>query len=683
MKIVTAFCFTCFFTFSLAAHNTIDSLRQRLKHSQPDTAKVSLLIELGKQYSRSNKTDSAVYFTEQALKLSTTVNSIKGQAQAQQVLGYIYLRNSDGNSALNHLNNALALWQQSNSENEIANCYSYLGNAYKEMGNYPEAISYFTKAEKLFEKLGDKTGLSNEYRNLGRTYRNMGNNTEAMNYLYKAIKIKEQLNDKPGLVDAYTSLGNVYFTSHNPDEALKNYHTALEIATELNDMEDIALCYSNIANCYLNKSEYEKALDYSFRALELKKNASNKVALGNSYGNIANTYRMMKNYTEALNYTNIAQSIREEIGEKKGLIQCYLLKANIYKQQNKLQEAYKQSQLALDLSLKIRQNLWVRESYSLLSSIDSSMGNYKSALQHYHLLITYRDSMFNEETTKEQTRIEMNFEFEKKEAAALAEQEKKDALAEAELRKQKIIRNSVGGGLAIVLLFSSVVYRQRNRISKEKKRSDELLLNILPEEVADELKAKGEAEAKLIDQATVLFTDFKGFTAMSEKVSPKELVRDLHECFSAFDRIVEKHGLEKIKTIGDSYMAAGGLPTPNNTHASDTIHAALEMLQFVEEGKASKLAAGLPYFEIRIGIHTGPVVAGIVGVKKFQYDIWGDTVNTASRMESSGEPGKINISQTTYELVKDTPIANGITFTHRGKITAKGKGEIDMYFVNA
>lgn len=223
------------------------------------------------------------------------------------------------------------------------------------------------------------------------------------------------------------------------------------------------------------------------------------------------------------------------------------------------------------------------------------------------------------------------------------------------------------------------LHNKNELLSLEKKRSDELLLNILPEEVATELKERGKSEPKLFDDATVLFTDFKEFTSTSENLTPKELVTDLDNCFSAFDEIMQEYDIEKIKTIGDAYMAVGGLPTPNHTHTKDVVKAALKICDFINKGKDEKVAQNLPYFEIRIGVHTGPVVAGIVGVKKFQYDIWGDTVNTASRIESNGEAGKVNISESTYQIIKDDP---DFEFDIRGKIEAKCKGMINMYFVS-
>jgi class 3 adenylate cyclase len=174
-----------------------------------------------------------------------------------------------------------------------------------------------------------------------------------------------------------------------------------------------------------------------------------------------------------------------------------------------------------------------------------------------------------------------------------------------------------------------------------------------------------------------MFTDFKNFTRSSEEMSAEELVKIIHYYFSEFDRIISRHNIEKIKIIGDSYMCAGGLPAVNDTHAFDVVLAALELQDFMAAQKQERMSRNEMFFELRIGIHTGNVVAGIVGTKKFAYDIWGDTVNTASRMESSGEPGKVNISGTTYERIKDHFIC-----THRGKVTAKNKGEVDMYFVH-
>lgn len=211
----------------------------------------------------------------------------------------------------------------------------------------------------------------------------------------------------------------------------------------------------------------------------------------------------------------------------------------------------------------------------------------------------------------------------------------------------------------------------------EKQKSEDLLLNILPAKIADELKATGRVEAVYFESVTVIFTDIVGFTQMSKMLDEKRLVESLDECFCTFDEIIKKRGLEKIKTIGDSYMCAGGLPEANTTHPFDAVMAAVEIQEAVAERKRKKAGVGEFYWDIRLGIHTGPVTAGVVGKNKFAYDIWGTTVNTASRMESSGAAGRVNISGATYELVKDRFITEP-----RGKVQAKNMGEIEMYFVN-
>ncbi|MBI3394631.1 MAG: adenylate/guanylate cyclase domain-containing protein [Spirochaetia bacterium] len=212
---------------------------------------------------------------------------------------------------------------------------------------------------------------------------------------------------------------------------------------------------------------------------------------------------------------------------------------------------------------------------------------------------------------------------------------------------------------------------------QKRRKSEKLLLNILPADVAAELKDKGATEPVLYEDVSVMFTDFKGFTQIAETMSPRELIQDLDACFVQFDKITERFNLEKLKTIGDSYMCAGGIPKENKTHAIDCALAALEIQAFMNLMKQIKAEQGLPYWELRLGVHTGPLVAGVIGEKKFAYDVWGDTVNTASRMESSGTPGKINISGSTYELIKDL-----FDCEYRGQVSAKNKGDVAMYYVN-
>jgi len=229
-----------------------------------------------------------------------------------------------------------------------------------------------------------------------------------------------------------------------------------------------------------------------------------------------------------------------------------------------------------------------------------------------------------------------------------------------------------------VFLRTKEIEKQKEIIEAAKLQSDSLLLNILPGEIADELKKFGKSYARKHDQVSVLFADIKGFTSIAEKLTPVKLVTQLDEVFGAFDNIIAKHGMEKIKTIGDAYMCACGLPLADNENAIKSVNAALDMQQFIKGFGAANKIQNLPVFEIRIGIHTGPLVAGVVGLKKFAYDIWGDAVNLASQMEQHSEPGKVNISGETYSLVK-----NSFNCTYRGKIEAKSKGEVDMYFVDS
>jgi adenylate cyclase len=226
-------------------------------------------------------------------------------------------------------------------------------------------------------------------------------------------------------------------------------------------------------------------------------------------------------------------------------------------------------------------------------------------------------------------------------------------------------------------MLEKIINKRTEDLIIEKEKTEALLANVLPKNTASEIMEKGKATKIKYNFVTVLFSDIQGFTKIAEETNPEVLIDELDKFFFYFDSIVEKYGIEKIKTIGDAYMCAGGIPEKNRTNPVEVILAALEMKRYMTNLKETSELEGMKYWDIRIGIHTGTVVAGVVGQKKLSYDIWGDTVNTASRMESSGGAGKINISGTTYEFVKDF-----FTFEYRGKMPVKYKGELEMYFVN-
>lgn len=224
--------------------------------------------------------------------------------------------------------------------------------------------------------------------------------------------------------------------------------------------------------------------------------------------------------------------------------------------------------------------------------------------------------------------------------------------------------------------LEQLIAERTEELQHEKEKSDSLLANMLPKGTAEEIMSKGKADKRKYNFVTVLFSDIQGFTRIAEEMNPEQLIDELDRFFFHFDSVAEKYRIEKIKTIGDAYMCAGGIPERNRTNPVEVVLAALEMQKYMQQMKNDPSRPAARFWDIRIGIHTGTVVAGVVGHKKITYDIWGDTVNTASRMESSGEPGKINISGTTYEFVKEY-----FTCDYRGRMPVKYKGDLDMYFV--
>ncbi|MBV6404605.1 MAG: hypothetical protein GFGODING_01358 [Flavobacteriales bacterium] len=553
-------------------------------------------------------------------------------------MGTFLTRGALYDSALVVLARAIRIQSALRDTLQLANAHNSLGSTYLEQGDLHRALDAYRMALKHSGSLGDSAAMANTEGNLGTVYAKQGEYEKALGHFRMAANIQRERNDVPNLITALLNIGGAYNEIGDTAQALSSLNEGLRLAQSIDDAHNMASALIKIGELYAKAGQHQRAL------------AAFREGLGH-------TGRTGDPWSRSQLLTNEGE-VLFEMGQP--------------------EEAARRGEEALALAREHGIITPMRDAAGLLAKVYHRAGKYREALEAQLLFARLQDSLNTEENQRAVIGFDLRRNYEKQALADSLGFVAEKAVQAKEIQKQKVIRNGFVGGFALVALFALVFFIQRNRISKEKARSEELLLNILPEEVAEELKAKGEAQAVQIDQVTVLFTDFKGFTSLSENLTPRELVRDLNECFSAFDKITEKYGIEKIKTIGDAYMAAGGLPLANTTHAVDTINAALEMRDFIEEGKQRKIEAGKPYFEIRIGVHTGPVVAGIVGVKKFQYDIWGDTVNTASRMESSGEVGQVNISEATYVLVKNE---TGLTFTPRGKVQAKGKGEMEMYFV--
>jgi class 3 adenylate cyclase/tetratricopeptide (TPR) repeat protein len=504
--------------------------------------------------------------------------------------------------------------------------------------------------------------------NIGFIYTNRGMTLPALDFNFKSLQLRESIGDKHGIAESLNNIAFIYGQQNDPDKALEYYARSAAGYTAINDMGGVAFTLVNRATIYSKRKQDSLALDMYAQAMKIL-SSSPELQRGYStcLNNIGNIYMRMKRYPEAMHHYRLALEVREKNNDQFNIAATYVSIGKLYEEREMPDSAFYFTEKAYELAQKNKNSQIIMTSAQLLSDLYKAKGDYKLALDYRNIYIAARDTVNSKESGKQMVRQQMSYEY-----------AKEKELSEIKLAQQR--NYTIGGfsALAVVALLLFFVYRQRNGIARAKKRSDELLLNILPAETAEELKATGTAKTKSYSNVTVMFTDFKNFTQTAELLSAEELVALINFCYGEFDKIVSRHNVEKIKTIGDSYMCAGGLPVANETHAEDAVGAAIDMLAFIKKYNEERRHNNLPFFDIRIGLHTGPVVAGIVGTKKFAYDIWGDAVNIASRMESSGEPGRINISESTFERVK-----NKFSCEYRGKVKAKNKGEIDMYFVNA
>ena len=614
-------------------------------NTQPLTSKndTTLVNDLNQQSKENfaNDPDKAISLATQAKDLAEKINFLVGKAYALKNIGLGYYFQGKYVEALEFWKESLRIFEQINDQTGIANLLNNIAAIYAERGDDEHALEFSLRSLHISEKLGDKLRILSALNTVGSIYNNKeATKDKALNYLLQALPLCEAIGNNDALGTISENIGEIYFDKSDYVQAVNYFEQSIKAT---GNTANSSFAYNGIGKVYLKKGDFSKALEYHNKALAIAELYKSKPNIVGSLGGVANVYIAEKDFNTALNYYNKAIVIAEEL--------------------NAAQE--------------------LKDLYQETSAAYSNISDYKNAFKYKSLYADIKDTLYNIESDKKLGRLQFEFDLQKKQGEINLLTKDKD-LTDLKLKRQKFTKTVFIVGFALVLLIALLIYRNYRAkvktheiLDRQKGEIESLVLNILPAEVAKELQEKGHADPRSYQLVSVMFADFKGFTSLADKLSPHELVKELNICFIAFDEIIEKYNLEKIKTIGDSYMCAGGIPTPNEQHVDNMIKASLDIRNFILRYNQKRKDAGLESWELRIGIHVGPVVAGVVGKKKFAYDIWGNTVNIASRMESNGVPGQVNISSTTYQLIKDN-----YTCSYRGKIQAKNIGEIDMYLVD-
>jgi class 3 adenylate cyclase/tetratricopeptide (TPR) repeat protein len=622
------------------AQSDIDSLKKILTATpQEDSNKVQLLLQLGKKYMETDP-NLAIEYAGQAKDAAAKINYKRGMAMALKDIGLGYYTKGKNAETLENWQQSLLYFDSIADRSNVARLLSNIGAVYFNNGAEAKSVEYHLKSLKVAEEIKDTLRIATAMNNLAAVYMmKKATYSKAKEYFLKVLPMSERLGDKDAIGNSAVNLGEIYFKMGNNDTALFYYKKSLEA---YKNTVHSAYTLNDIGKLYTSEGEFELAKKYHQQAFEISKKLSAQQDMSNSLLGLADVYSKQNNFSTALTYYKQAEEIAKEIRAADEL----------------------------------------KNSYQGLSFTFSELSDFRNAFKYQLLLSDIKDTLYNTETDKKLGSLQFDFDLQKKqgEINLLTKDKLYTAL---QLESQKKAKNAFAAGLGLVFLIALLIFRnyrekvKTNKIlDQQKDEIEHLLLNILPAEVAKELQVHGQATPRNFESVSVMFTDFRSFTVIADKMTPQDLVEELNKCFIAFDQIIGKYNLEKIKTIGDAYMCAGGIPSPDSRHAYNMVRASLEIQEYIIENNRRKVEAGLEAWDLRLGLHVGPIVAGVVGKRKYAYDIWGSTVNIASRMESNGEPGRVNISASTYEIIKDE-----FECSYRGKIYAKNVGDIDMYFV--
>ncbi len=628
-----------------------DNILEAFHTAKNDSAKALAADNLASIYNDINM-DSALYFGHVARSLAIGLKWTEREASASLGIGYTHMIMTNYDSAFHYIDLSYNRYKKNKDSLGIANVYASYGRTYASENELSKGLDYYFKALDIYQRFDAKENMLSTYSDIGELYNRVGEKERSMLYFQKAIELNEEVGDEIEAAYLMLSVGSGWLEKEELDSAMYYFNQAKDLYIK-NDVDFyVRLTTDMQGEVYLLKREYNKAMKAFLFSIGYYISTNDKESIASGYITIGKTHLAV-----ALDTTGFV--VDPEVMPKSKRKNLKLAIENFEKAKRIYEE-------------ELNSMISLGEVYELLSLAKQEGNDPKGALSYYKKYMTIKDSLDIQNEAKKVVEFDADREMTLK--------NKELELQQVLIAKKRNERLLLLAGMVILIVGLIVVlmsHRARGRANKllavEKEKSEELLLNILPEEVAHELKEKGSANAMHFDEVSVLFTDFVDFTKAGERLTSQELVDELHTCFKAFDEITGKYHIEKIKTIGDAYLAVSGLPAADAKHAEQVVNAAIEILAFMEERQA---LVGDKTFRIRIGVHSGDVVAGIVGVKKFAYDIWGDTVNTASRIEHHSEPNKINISQTTYELVKDK-----FSFTYRGELEAKNKGKLKMYFV--